>query len=327
MMPAALTHAGVHLVARGLSRRRLSILMYHRVLPGADPINTWDVTAEEFDAQMAALAAHFAPLPLGEAVQRLARGDLPAGAVCVTFDDGYADNLTVALPILQRRGIPATFFIATAYLNGGRMWNDTVVEAVRAAPGQQLDLAAIGLGSLALGDAPARRACIERILKAIKHRPNDEREQAVRRLVEQVGKPLPDDLMLTDAQLLALRRSGMEIGGHTAHHPILANLSADAARREIVEGRERLVELLREPVALFAYPNGKPQRDYTYVHVQMVRCAGFTAAVSTADGVASAASDRYQLPRQPPWDRNPVTFSLRLAKSYLRSTSNIVTPA
>jgi peptidoglycan/xylan/chitin deacetylase (PgdA/CDA1 family) len=322
-----LTDSGVHLLARGLARRRLSILMYHRVLPEPDPINTWDVTADEFDAQMSALAAHFAPLPLGEAVARLARNDLPAGAVCVTFDDGYADNLTVALPILQRRGVPATFFIATAYLNGGRMWNDTVVEAVRAAAGERLELDTIGLGSLALGDGTSRRATIEHILKGIKHRPNAEREHAVRHLVEQVGRPLPDDLMLTDAQLLALRHNGMEIGAHTACHPILANLSADAAREEIVAGRERLVELLREPVRLFAYPNGKPRRDYGYEHVQMVREAGFAAAVSTADGVATSASDVYQLPRQPPWDRNPVTFALRLAKSYLRSSSNAVTPA
>jgi peptidoglycan/xylan/chitin deacetylase (PgdA/CDA1 family) len=329
MMPAArrLASTAVHLIARGLSRRRLSILMYHRVLPASDPINTWDVTAEEFDAQMRALAAHFAPLPLREAVERLAHDALPPGAVCVTFDDGYADNCTVALPILQRHAIPATFFIATAYLNGGRMWNDTVVEAVRAAAAELLDLKGIGLGSLPLGAAASRRATIETILKGIKHRPNEERERAVRHLVDQVGMPLPDDLMLTDAQLLALRRSGMEIGAHTDRHPILANLPSASAREEIVAGRERLVELLREPVRLFAYPNGKPRRDYGYEHVQMVRAAGFAAAVSTADGVASAGCDPYQLPRQPPWDRNPVTFSLRLAKSYLNTTSSALLPA
>jgi peptidoglycan/xylan/chitin deacetylase (PgdA/CDA1 family) len=327
MMPAArsLASAGVHLLARGLARRRLSVLMYHRVLPAPDPINTWDVTAAEFEGQMRALAAHFAPLPLGEAVARLARDALPPGAVCVTFDDGYADNLTQALPILQRHGIPATFFIATGYLNGGRMWNDTVVEAVRAAHGDHLDLQAIGLGRLPLGDGAARRATIEHILKSIKHRPAAQREQAMRHVVEQVGKPLPCDLMLTDAQLLALHRSGMEIGGHTAHHPILATLPAEAAREEIVAGRERLVELLRAPVTLFAYPNGKPTRDYRPEHVQMVREAGFTAAVSTADGVAGRGCDPFQLPRQPPWDRNPVTFSLRLAKSYLRAGSGVAT--
>jgi peptidoglycan/xylan/chitin deacetylase (PgdA/CDA1 family) len=312
-----LASAGVHLAARGLARGRLSILIYHRVLAQADAINTWDVTAAQFDAHMAQLAAHFAPLPLEEAVDRLGRNALPNGAVCVTFDDGYADNFSVALPILQRHRIPATFFIATGYLNGGRMWNDTVGEAVRAAEGDQLDLTAVGLGQLPLGDGASRRGTIVRILDAIKHRPPGAREEAVQYIVGKVGKPLRDDLMLGDAQVLALRRAGMAIGAHTRTHPILSNVDAQAARTEIADSRRYLGDLLREPVTLFAYPNGKPQLDYRAEHARMVREAGFRAAVSTAHGVAAPGCDPYQLPRQGPWDRDPVTFSLRLARSYL----------
>jgi peptidoglycan/xylan/chitin deacetylase (PgdA/CDA1 family) len=319
MNPAVrlLASAGVHLAARGLARGRLSILIYHRVLPQPDAINTWDVTAAEFDAQMRQLAAHFAPLPLEEAVERLGRDALPRGAVCVTFDDGYADNVNVALPILQRHAVPATFFIATGYLNGGRMWNDTVGEAVRAAHGAQLDLADLGLGVLPLGDGAARRGSIVRILDAIKHRPPREREAAVRRIVDKVGQPLRDDLMMSDAQVIALRRAGMAVGAHTRSHPILSKLDATDVREEIESSRRYLCELLREPITLFAYPNGKPCVDYRAEHVRMVREAGFRAAVSTAHGVARPGSDRYQLPRQGPWDRNPLTFSLRLATSYV----------
>jgi peptidoglycan/xylan/chitin deacetylase (PgdA/CDA1 family) len=317
-----LATAGVHLAARTLTRHRLSILLYHRVLPQPDPINNWDVTAEEFDAQMAQLAAHFTPLPLAEAAARLARGALPPGAVCVTFDDGYADNCTVALPILQQRGIPASFFIATDFLNGGRMWNDTVVEAVRVCARDRLELSAVGLASLPLGDAHTRRSTIDYILNAIKHRPPAHRDAAVRCVLEQAGQRLPDDLMLTDAQVRALRCAGMSIGGHTARHPILANLPPDQARREVLECRDRLTELLREPITLFAYPNGKPGLDYGREHVDMVRAAGFTVAVSTVPGVATRASDPLQLPRQSPWDRNPLTFSMRLAKSYLSAASD-----
>jgi peptidoglycan/xylan/chitin deacetylase (PgdA/CDA1 family) len=329
MMPGAtlLTSVGVGMLTRGLARRGLSILMYHRVLPESDPINTWDVTAEEFDVQMCALAEHFTPLALGEAVARLHTDSLPPGAICVTFDDGYADNVTTALPILQQHRIPATFFIATAYLNGGRMWNDTVVEAVRAAAGEEIDLEPIGLGRLALGAPAIRRPIIERILEHIKHRPFAEREHCARLVAECIGAVLPGNLMLTDAQLLALRASGMEIGGHTDRHPILTSVDARTAREEIAAGRERLVELLREPITLFAYPNGKPGVDYGHQHVQMVRSAGFVAAVTTAEGVATRATDPLQLPRQAPWDRNPITFSLRLARSYLRPASDAVAAA
>ena len=89
---------------------------------------------------MAALRRYCHPVPLIEGVRGLATGSLPDRAVTVTFDDGYADNAEVALPILQRHGVPATFFVATGYLNGGRMWNDSIIEAIRRAPATELDL-------------------------------------------------------------------------------------------------------------------------------------------------------------------------------------------
>jgi peptidoglycan/xylan/chitin deacetylase (PgdA/CDA1 family) len=104
----------------------------------------------------------------------------------------------------------------------------------------------------------------------------------------------------------------MEIGAHTATHPILTRLAPADARREIDQSRERLTAILGEPVSLFAYPNGKPGQDYGAEHVRMVRDAGFTAAVSTAWGVASTNSDLFQLPRFTPWDRRPAKFALRL---------------
>jgi peptidoglycan/xylan/chitin deacetylase (PgdA/CDA1 family) len=118
--------------------------------------------------------------------------------------------------------------------------------------------------------------------------------------------------MMRDDDVRSLRGSGMEIGAHTATHPILTRLSSADARREINESREYLTAILSEPVSLFAYPNGKPGQDYTAEHVHMVRDAGFGAAVSTAWGVASKDADLFQLPRFTPWDRGPGKFALRL---------------
>src|SRR5581483_9499448 len=91
-----------------------------------------------------AIASQFTPLALDEALSRMRSGSLPARALAVTFDDGYADNAVAALPILARYGVPATFFIATDFVGGGRMWNDTVIEAVRALPASVRDLSACG---------------------------------------------------------------------------------------------------------------------------------------------------------------------------------------
>ena len=75
------------------------------------------------------------------------------------------------------------------------------------------------------------------------------------------------------------------------------------------------VRFSAEPVTLFAYPNGKPGRDYLAEHVQMVREAGFRAALSTAPGAATYDADSLQLPRISPWQRTPGRFGLALARS------------
>jgi peptidoglycan/xylan/chitin deacetylase (PgdA/CDA1 family) len=80
-----------------------------------------------------------------------ASGALPERAAAITFDDGYADNFTRALPLLREQGLPATFFVATGFLDGGRMWNDTISEAIRRCNEDVVDLSAIGLTP---GDAP-----------------------------------------------------------------------------------------------------------------------------------------------------------------------------
>jgi len=303
------------------ARARLSILIYHRVLPTDDAFNTWDVTASEFELQMRALAEQFSPLPLSDAVERVAARSLPARAVCVTFDDGYADNAEVALPILRKHRVPATFFIATGYLDGGRMFNDTVTESIRAISKPTLDLASLGLGTLVLDTVEAKRAAIARILPVLKYLPAPEREAQAARLGELAGISPSSDLMMREAQVRELHAAGMGIGAHTVTHPILLNTAPEAARREIVESGRRLAEILREPVRLFAYPNGKPGVDYGAEHVQMVRDAGFAAAVSTGWGVATERSDRFQLPRFTPWDRTPGRFALRLIRNMRNADS------
>lgn len=296
-------------------RARLSILIYHRVLSDPDAFNTWDVTASEFDLQMRALSEHFSPLPLSEAVERLAAKSLPARAVCVTFDDGYADNAEVALPILVKCSVPATFFIATGYLDDGRMWNDTVIEAIRALAAPSLDLSPWALGTIALDTIEARRAAIAVILSALKYLPGPEREARAAHLAELAGIASQKNLMMREEQVRELHNVGMEIGAHTVTHPILMNTAPEIARREIVDSGRRLAEILRQPTRIFAYPNGKPGLDYGPEHVRMVRDAGYSAAVATGWGVATARSDMFQLPRFTPWDRTPGRFMLRLIRN------------
>ena len=299
----------------GGRRARLSVLIYHRVRPRPDPLRPREIDAATFRWQMRLLARQFRPLPLGEAAERLARGDLPPRAVCVTFDDGYADNLTEAAPILADCGVPATFFIATGFLDGGRMWNDTIIETVRRLPAGPLDLSAFGLerDTPVPGPEGERVDLSKRLIDAIKYLEPAERQVRVEALARLAGAPLPDDLMLSSAQLRELAAlPGVDIGGHTVHHPILARLSPDQARQEIGQGKQRLEALLNREINCFAYPNGKPDTDYRDEHVAMARDCGFATAVSTRWGVSTSETDRWQLRRFTPWDRTPARFMTRL---------------
>jgi len=262
---------------------------------------------------MRLLAEHCVVLPLREAVFRLREGRLPRRACCVTFDDGYADNLTVALPILEKYQLPATVFVATGYLDGGRMFNDAVIDAIRVTSAESLDLSNLGLGRHELSSIEQRRAAIAVLLEQLKYRPPAQRAADVERLVEASGcSGLPGDIMLTSAQVGELARRGIEIGGHTDSHAVLTTLADDQARAEIDKGKKRLEVIIEKPVTVFAYPNGRPNRDYAARHAAIVRELGFELAVSTARGVANPETDHYQLPRFTPWDLTLAKWSLRL---------------
>ncbi len=296
-------------------RARLSVFIFHRVLPAPDPLFPGEVHAQQFDAMLGWLRAWFQVLPLDQAVRQLKAGTLPSRAAAITFDDGYADNHDVALPLLQRHGLCATFFIATGFLDGGRMWNDTVIETVRRCRQPQLDLEALGLGRHPLADLAQRQAAIQTLIRGIKYQTVERRLQLTEAMAETVEVQLPRDLMMSSAQLRRLHGAGMQIGAHTLSHPILARLDADAARREIDESRRQLQALLGERVGLFAYPNGRPGSDYLPEQARLVEELGFDAAVSTAWGAADRRCDPFQIPRFTPWDRSPLRFGLRLVQN------------
>ena len=295
---------------------KLSIFIFHRVLPQPDPLFPDEPCSHRFDEIMGWVARWFNTLPLEEAVERLGQGQLPARAAAITFDDGYADNLLQATPILKKHGLHATFFISTGFLDGGIMWNDVIIESIRSAKLSHLNLSFLDLGTLMIGTHNEKRSAIDQVIRLIKHRPGENRDEIVERIREACGGYIPQDLMLTTTQMRALRQSGMSIGAHTVSHPILAKLDEQAAIHEIADSRDYLEGQLREKVPLFAYPNGKLGADYTVGHAEIARKLGFQAAVSTNWGVCSSRSNIFQLPRFTPWDRNLIKFGLRMFSNY-----------
>lgn len=285
-------------------RGRLLIFTYHRVLERPDPLLPDEPDAAVFASQMDWVAEFCRVLPLSEAVERLARGTLPERAACITFDDGYANNHDVAMPILARRGLTATIYVTVDAIERGVMWNDLVIEAHR----QRRDTS-----------SESGAAAVAASLENLKYRPLEERWDAAAELFRTMTGAPPPRLMMTSDMVRAMARSGFEIGAHTVNHPILKRQPLEQAQREIQGSRDWITDLLGAPPRSFAYPNGRPGRDYDETHARLVREAGFESAVSTRWSCARRGADRFQLPRVAFWDRTPNRFWLRLARTYAES--------
>lgn len=305
-------------VSLGGKNSRVVILNYHRVLPEQDVFRQGDISRNDFEWQMEILKDYFNVLPLSEAMMRFGKGNLPSRCVCITFDDGYADNYEVALPILKKWGLPATIFVAVGFLDGGRMWNDTVIESICRTKGSMLDLREIGLGSYSICSLKDRICAIDKLLNKLKYLPIDERANKVEKVAEIVGEALPTDLMLTTEQLKKLYEEGVEVGAHTVNHPILSQMSDKMAEQEVLESRDRLRDILDVEITSFAYPNGHPDTDYNASHIKILKNAGFKISVSTVPGSVGVGTDFFQLPRISAWARTPLRFVLQILQAYLQ---------
>lgn len=308
--------SALSLLSPGGARGRLSILIFHRVFAQRDALMPGEVTTVEFDAICGWLRQWCEVMPLDEAATALRDGSLPRRAVSITFDDGYRDNHAEALPVLQRHGLHATFFVASGFLDGGRMWNDTVIEAVRRSPLPALDLSGTplaSLGSLPLGGDEARRLAVAALIGHVKYLPVPERARCVEIVAERSGAALPSDLMMSRAEVRALHDAGMAIGAHTRNHPILKGLSRVEVENEVEDNCRDLQAITGCRPSVFAYPNGRPGVDYDDATRDVVKDFGFHAAVSTAWRAAHVGDDPLQLPRYMPWERTRGRFALRLA--------------
>lgn len=296
----------------------LSIVIYHRVLPEVDPLLPSVVDARQFEQHLVWYKQNFDVIPLSQAIDQLASGSIRRRSLCITFDDGYEDNVEIALPLLLKHGLPAMFFVTTAYLNGGMMWNDMVLRAVRDWPEPFLSVQGLELPPLAVSTTEEKQRSIRALLDKLKYLPEEKRRDLAVSLV-QIVEDHNAQVMMTEAQLKELARSGMEIGGHTHSHPILSSISDSEAAREIEENQSILTSIIGIKPDIFAYPNGCPGRDYDARHIRAVRDCGYRAATSTEWGSTGRLHDRYQLPRFTPWDSDESRFLFRMARNIISS--------
>ncbi len=308
---------GIGLLSSRRATGKLLVLTYHRVLETYDAIIN-EIDAVQFTQQMETLAEYFNVISLAEGVERLQAGTLAAGSVCITFDDGYRDNFDVALPILDALDLPATFFVATGYLGDGMMWNDVIIESMRNTALQQLDLNEFDLGIHAINTEGQRIQLVDMLLGKWKYKAVAERDQLAKRFQELADVKLDQRIMMTEQEVVGLAKAGMEIGGHTINHPILAVTELSEAAKQIRECKRELETMINKPVRFFAYPNGRMGKDYLNEHLSAVKEAGYLAALTTNDGYINHDADLYELPRVSVNHTSKFKFGASLARGYVQ---------
>jgi peptidoglycan/xylan/chitin deacetylase (PgdA/CDA1 family) len=309
---------------KSLLGSRVVILLYHRIgPPGCDP-HRLCVTPAHFAEQMDALREFGPVLPLADVARHLQAGRLPRRASAITFDDGYADNLENAKPILQARGLPATVFATTGEIGRTReFWWDEL-ERLLLHPGtlpSRLGLTIDGatydwnvIPDYTPADAAANAAWdFERpgggeppgsrqwLYRQVYHRLWDltdgSRQAVLDQLLRWSGQPAvvrPAYRAMSDRELLDLDAGGLiEVGAHTHTHPNLAAQSADVQRDEIVRSQARLQNVLGRPVESFAYPFGL----HTPETVRLLRDAGFSRACACMGHSVRSTSEPLRLTR------------------------------
>jgi peptidoglycan/xylan/chitin deacetylase (PgdA/CDA1 family) len=251
---------------------RAAVLVYHRVAETRDDPYGQAVRPETFARHLEALVREHPVVPLAELVENLPTGRFEDGTVAVTFDDGYEDNLSQALPIAaqMRNRLPLTVFVAVEpVLDGQPFWWDEIA-----------------------GVEPALRAKLHARLKGLPGRERRGRLSAMTSTWHSdSGRPMTPDELRDLAS-----RPGIGIGAHTLSHPSLALLPAVEQERELAEARTRLEELIGRPVTLLAYPFGKPG-DVSDETQDLARRAGYRAAFTTVPTRLVPSSPVFALPR------------------------------
>lgn len=291
------------------------ILMYHRIAEArTDP---WElcVTPERFEEHLEVVCRLGTPLPVAEFARLAAAGQAPANAVALTFDDGYFDNLAVALPLLQRFGVPATVFVATGFIGEGQVFWWDLLEHLLLHPGRlpedlYLDVHGIRLnwhlGEAARYDASAfaryrawtyrippptpRHALFLALWDLLAGLAPELRPAVVQELVRWAGGYEPPDSFcrcMSREEIRELAQAPLiQIGAHTVSHPRLDTLPLADQQREIAESRRGLEVLLGRTVEGFSYPYGR----FTPDTVECVAETGFRYACRTARGLVDAHS-------------------------------------
>jgi peptidoglycan/xylan/chitin deacetylase (PgdA/CDA1 family) len=257
------------------------VLTYHSFGPSQDHPYLSRLPVARFEQQLAHLRRHHHLISLGDGIERLARDPGPDDRpmVALTVDDGYGDNYTHMYPVMRRAGVPVTVFLATDYLDTGRLpWPTRLSAMLQFATVPRLDAPV----AMRLATAVERLAAGRVLRKVLSGMGHAERDRVLARLEADLRprpfKPLPP---LTWQQVREMSRAGIRFGAHTHFHGWLDRLPTEEVDEELVRSRQRIEAETGEPCTLLAYPNG----NWSEAVAAAAERAGFELALTQDRGL------------------------------------------
>lgn len=295
------------------------ILMYHRIGNfDSDPWNL-SVSTDKFEEQMQWLRKYYIPVSIQEMLRKIKY--FPAGKkeIVVTFDDAYAANFHNAKPILERYGIPATFFVVSdAMSNKEEFWWDElarVILTIKTLP-ETFEMIISGVlyrwkiklvsEQKIMGYAPcsypnntelSKEQLYFALWEIIGQLSHNEKRAYLKKIslwAAQISMPRTDYLPMNSQEIASLANSNLfEIGAHTVNHPMLTHLSTENQKNEILQSKITLKNITNRPVTGFCYPHG----DFSLETIKILRELKFKYACTVTQKTVSINNDLFLLPR------------------------------
>jgi len=281
------------------------VLLYHRV--GIDEIDSQllAVSPANFESQLNALSEMRRVVPLDQLISDASSGYFMPDTVCLTFDDGYLDNLTNALPLLEKFHLHATVFVASGMIGSKHeFWWDAMERIfLTCAPLPEfLKLNGHGkLHQLDMCSPESRLYAYEELCKYLRSISADDAYAFVESLYRWAGQQnvaRPTHLAVAHSDLIKLASSPyIEIGAHGVSHGVLSLMTEDEQRHEIRQSKYTLENIIKRQVRFFSYPYGT-QASFNNVTKKILEEEGFYAGIANIQGELRNSLDRYSIPRR-----------------------------
>ena len=265
-------------------KKNIIVLLFHGIV-NEDKLGSFSdigpdnhISSKIFEQIISWISYKYAPLSLEAAL----KAETPnQSGVVLTFDDGFKDNLYVALPILEKYRIPATVYITSGFIDRSVYpFEYQLASIVKHAHEISLD-SDIDPEILSAFKLEDKMQIYMRLKNKLKFSSNAVRQQVLRKLDQKFDFLTSKMEYLTEKELLELSQSSLiTIGSHTHYHQVLSSIPEKNAKDDIRKGKECLEEWIGRRVYHFSYPYGSYNQKITH----FVNDAGFSSAVTTKPG-------------------------------------------